>query len=311
MDSTGWSDDGSLAAFGLTQQQLAPVLQSIAGEPVTGLRIRVEHEISGHRGYGRQKVIPTFAYSCASGRSGKATVFGADSHGGSRQIRQRLGYLPGELALYDNLTGLAYLTYFANLRGGVQEEAFRKLAERVGCDLSVKIKSLSHGNRQKIGLIQAFMHSPDLLVLDEPSQGLDPLVQQEFHAMVEEARDQGRTVFISSHVLPEVERLCDRVGIIRGGKLIAVEDVGDLKSRALRTIDFHFNGSVPAEEFERLPNVREVQIFGDTVHCTVVGPMDELIKTAARYEVVNVETAEASLEDIFLTYYGKGENGEP
>lgn len=264
----------------------------------------------GPNGAGKTTTIRTLLDFMRPTR-GRATLFGADSHGGSMQIRQRLGYLPGELALYDNLTGLAYLTYFANLRGGVPEEAFRKLAERVGCDLSVKIKSLSHGNRQKVGLIQAFMHSPDLLVLDEPSQGLDPLVQQEFHAMVEEARDQGRTVFISSHVLPEVERLCDRVGIIRGGKLIAVEDVGDLKSRALRTIDFHFAAPVSTEDFERLPNVQEVQAFGDTLRCTVAGPMDELIKTAARYEIVNVETAEASLEDIFLTYYGKGENGEP
>jgi ABC-2 type transport system ATP-binding protein len=242
---------------------------------------------------------------------GRISVFGVDSHAGSMQIRERLGYLPGDLALYDHMTGLAYLTYFANLRGGVPEETFRGLADRVDCDLRVKIRSLSHGNRQKIGLIQAFMHSPDLLVLDEPSQGLDPLVQREFHSMVKEARDQGRTVFISSHVLPEVERLCDRVGIIRHGRLIAVEDVGDLKSRALRTIDFHFTGPVSAEAFERLPSVRQVQASGDTLHCTVAGPLDELIKTAARYEVVNVETAEASLEEIFLTYYGKGENGEP
>lgn len=264
----------------------------------------------GPNGAGKTTTIRTMLDLMRPTR-GRVSIFGTDSHEASLGIRRRLGYLPGELALYDNLTGLGYLKYFANLRGGVPERTFRTLAERVDCDLSVRIKSLSHGNRQKIGLIQAFMHSPDLLVLDEPSQGLDPLVQQQFHSMVEEASDQGRTVFISSHVLPEVERLCDRVGIIRGGKLMAVEDVGDLKSRALRTIDFHFGQPVPAEDFSRLPNVSEVQVFGDTLRCTVAGPMDPLIKAAARYEVVNVETAEASLEDIFLTYYGKGDQDEP
>ena len=264
----------------------------------------------GPNGAGKTTTIRTMLDFMRPTR-GRIALFGADSHDGSLQIRRRVGYLPGELALYDDLTGHGYLSYFANLRGGVPEAAFRKLADRVDCDLSVKIKSLSHGNRQKIGLIQAFMHSPDLLILDEPSQGLDPLIQQEFHAMVTETRDEGRTVFISSHVMPEVERLCDRVGIIRGGKLIAVEDVGELKSRALRTIDFHFNGAVAAEEFERLPSVREVQVFGDTVRCTVAGHMDELIKAASQHEVINVETAEASLEDIFLTYYGKGENDVP
>jgi len=261
----------------------------------------------GPNGAGKTTTIRTMLDFMRPTR-GRIRVLGMDSKERSIDIHRRVGYLPSELALYPSMTGHEHLEYFANLRGGVDERAIQALAERVGCDLTVRIKSLSHGNRQKVGLIQAFMHRPDLFVLDEPSQGLDPLVQQEFYALVAEAREEGRTVFISSHVMPEVERLCDRVAIIREGKLITVEDVGDMKARSLRTIGFHFAAPVPAAEFERLPNVREVQVLGDTLRCSVTGPMDALIKLAARFDVVNVQTAEASLEDIFLAFYGKGEN---
>ena len=147
--------------------------------------------------------------------AGRATVLGLDPHRNSVEIHRRVGYLPGEFSLYEHMTGRDYLGFFATLRGGVDQQVIDALAERLQSDLDTKIASLSHGNRQKIGLVQAFMHQPPLLILDEPTQGLDPIVQQTFHGLVLEARQAGQTVFLSSHVLSEVERVCDRVGIIR------------------------------------------------------------------------------------------------
>ncbi len=239
--------------------------------------------------------------------SGRVALFGLDSRDDAVEIHRRIGYLPGELALYEKLTGAELLQHFASLRGGVDEAYVRELAARLDCDPSARIRSLSHGNKQKVALIQAFMHRPELLVLDEPTTGLDPIVQQEFHRLVEEIREEGRTVFLSSHVMPEVERLCDRVAIIREGRLVAVEDVGEMKSKAVRTIDIHFAKPVAAEAFAQLPGVREIAAQGDVLHITVAGPLDAIVKEAARHEVVDLESHEPSLEEIFLAFYGKEE----
>jgi ABC-2 type transport system ATP-binding protein len=242
--------------------------------------------------------------------AGRATVFGMDPHDESVEVHHRVGYLPGEFALYEHMTGRDYLGFLAELRGGVAADQIDSLAERLQSDLTVKIASLSHGNKQKLGLIQAFMHRPPLLILDEPTQGLDPIMQQVFHAIVLEAREAGQTVFLSSHVLPEVERMCDRVGIIREGRLITVEDVGALKARAVRVVDLHFAHPVPAEVFSTLPGIHDLEVHGDVVRCSVAGSMDALVKAAARFEVLDVESHEPSLEDIFLTFYG-GDGGDP
>jgi len=241
--------------------------------------------------------------------NGRVSVFGLDSRADSIEIHRRSGYLPGERALYERLTGVEFLAHFAALRGDVDWRFVLGLGERFDCDLNARIRSLSHGNKQKIGLIQAFMHRPELLILDEPTQGLDPLVQQEFHQLVEEVRAEGRTIFLSSHVMPEVERLCDRVGIIREGRLIAVEDIGDLKARALRTLEIHFAQPVPPSAFSRLPGVRDVEQHGDTLRLTVAGRLDPIVKAAGQFEVVDLASHEPSLEDVFLAFYGKGEKG--
>ena len=242
--------------------------------------------------------------------SGRATVMGLDPQRDVVQIHRLVGYLPGEFSLYEHMTGRDYLEFLAELRGGVANERIGSLAERLQADLSLKIESLSHGNKQKLGLIQAFMHRPPLLILDEPTQGLDPIMQQVFHALVLEARGSDQTVFLSSHVLPEVERMCDRVGIIREGRLITVEDVGALKARAVRMVDLHFAHPVPADAFSGLSEVRDLEVHGDVVRCSVAGSMDALVKAAARFEVLDVESHEPSLEDIFLTFYG-GDGGDP
>jgi beta-exotoxin I transport system ATP-binding protein len=261
----------------------------------------------GPNGAGKSTTIRTML-DFIRATSGRIAIFGDDSRADAPAIHARLGYVPGEFGLYDRLTAEEYLRDFAAFRGGVPRERIHAFAERLRLDLSPRIRSLSHGNRRKVALIQAFMHEPDLLVMDEPTQGLDPLMQQEFAAMVDEARARGATVFLSSHVMPEVERLCDRVAIIRDGRLITVDDVGELKAKALRTLVLHFDGVVGADAFDRLPSVMKVEAHGESVRLTVRGPLDEVIKEAARHTVVNVASEEPSLESIFLDIYRNGED---
>jgi ABC-2 type transport system ATP-binding protein len=236
---------------------------------------------------------------------GRASVFGLDTRRDSEEIRARVGYLPGELALYEDMNGRDHLRYLGHLRGGVEDRVIDELAARLDCDLSRRIGELSRGNKQKIGLIQAFMHRPPLLILDEPTAGLDPLLQHQVHGLIGEARAEGRTAFLSSHILPEVEALCDRVGIIREGRLAAVERIDGLKARALRRVEIHFDGPVPAEQFRTLPGVRDVVAADGVVRCTVTGALDPVIKAAAGHTVVNVVSHEPSLEEIFLAFYGE------
>jgi len=236
--------------------------------------------------------------------SGRASIVGLDTHADSVEIRRHLGYVPGDLALYPNLTGRDTLTYFANLRGGVDWDFVDQLAQRLDADLSRKVGDLSSGNRQKVGLIQAFMNRPQVLIMDEPSVGLDPLMQREFQDMVREVAKEGRTVFLSSHTLSEVEHVADRVGIIREGRLIAVEAVSDLRAKAIRRVDLQFEDVVEAAVFEELPGVREVSVEDHHVSLSFDGHMDTLLKAVAgRHTLLDITTQEADLEEIFLTYY--------
>jgi ABC-2 type transport system ATP-binding protein len=257
----------------------------------------------GPNGAGKTTTIRTLLDFVRPTR-GRASMFGLDTHRGSLAIRQRVGYLPGELVLYENMTGAEVLRYLGNLRGGVVWPHVQELAKRLDSDLTRPVRTLSHGNRQKIGLIVAFMQQPELLMLDEPTLGLDPLVQQAFYGLLAEAKAEGRTVFLSSHILPEVERVCDRVGIIREGRIIAVEDVAALKARALRRLEIHFAQPVPPESFAGVTGVCDLKVEGNIVRCTVMGSLDALVKAAAQFEVVNLVSHEPSLEEIFLAYYG-------
>ncbi|WP_214325658.1 ABC transporter ATP-binding protein [Nonomuraea sediminis] len=236
---------------------------------------------------------------------GTITVLGADSR--DARVRGRIGYLPGELALESRDRARDYLAFLARVRGGVSAGRIGELADRLDADLSVQMRRLSKGNKQKIGLIQAFMHEPELVILDEPTTGLDPLVQQEVMAMLREVRTSGRTVLMSSHVLAEVQEVSDRVGIVRAGRLVAVENVAALRERAVRRIELHFDAPVPREAFENLPGVRELRVEGASVRCTIDGRPDALIKAAARFTVVHLVSAEPDLEEIFLTYYSEEE----
>ncbi|WP_068925868.1 ABC transporter ATP-binding protein [Planobispora rosea] len=239
---------------------------------------------------------------------GRMSVLGAEPR--DPAVRSRIGYLPGELALEGNEKARDYLAFLGGVRGGVSKDRISALAERLDADLSVPMGKLSKGNKQKVGLIQAFMHEPEFLILDEPTGGLDPLVQQEFLAMVREVRAGGRTVLMSSHVLAEVEDVADRVGIVRGGRLVAVEDVTALREKAVRRMELHFETPVPREAFEDLPGVRDLRVEGASVRCTIDGRPDALIKAAARFTVVHLVSAEPDLEEIFLTYYSENEEQE-
>ena len=239
---------------------------------------------------------------------GRASVLGLDSRRDAVEIHRRVGYLPGEFGLYERFTALEYLTFLGSLRGGLDERSVRDLADRFDLDLGIRIASLSHGNKQKVGLIQAFMHRPEVLILDEPTQGLDPLMQQEFYRIVGEARERGDAIFLSSHVLPEVERVCDRVGIIRDGRLAAVEDIDDLKGKALKRIEVRVATPVGADVFEGVPGVREVVAFGDRLRITLAGSIDPLLKALARFEVIDLQSHEPTLEETFLTFYGAADD---
>ncbi len=182
-----------------------------------------------------------------------------------------------------------------------------ELAERLQADLTKKVKEYSTGNRQKIGLIQAFMHRPELLILDEPNAGLDPLMQREFLKLLAEARDAGSTIFLSSHTLSEVERIADRVGIIRDGRLVVVERIDDLKRKAVRTLEFDFGKPVASDVFAGVTGVREVTVDGVRARVSYEGPVTELLKAATAHDVINLTSHEADLEEIFLAYYQRNE----
>jgi ABC-2 type transport system ATP-binding protein len=239
---------------------------------------------------------------------GSAAIFGLDARQNSVAIHRRIGYLNGELSLYDDMTGEDLLRYLGNLRGGLDWEYVKELAARFQCDLPRRIQGLSLGNKQKLGLLQAFMHKPELLILDEPTNGLDPLMQHEFYDLLTETKKEGRTIFLSSHILPEVEKVCDRVGIIRQGKLITVETIESLKSHSIRQLEIHFAAPVPKDKFTNIPGVRDIVVQDNLLTCTVVGSLDALVKAAARFEVANIISHEPSLEDIFMTFYSEGKN---
>ena len=236
--------------------------------------------------------------------SGRATVLGLDAHRDRLAIDRRVSYLPGELALYGDLTGAQTLEYLGNLRGRPDRGYRAELVERFELDPSKRVRSLSRGNKQKVGLVAAFQDRPELLILDEPTSGLDPFVQIEFERLADGVRRDGRTVFVSSHILPEVEHLCDRVGIIREGQLVTVESIVALKERALQRLEIDFVAPVPAEAFVGLPGVTDVILTGETLRCTVHGSVDALLKRAAAFEVRRIRSVDTSLEEIFLAYYG-------
>ncbi|HWH07841.1 MAG TPA: ABC transporter ATP-binding protein [Candidatus Thermoplasmatota archaeon] len=236
---------------------------------------------------------------------GEARLFGLDARLGREEIHARMGYLPGELPPEGRMTAREQAEFLGSLRGGVDPARVEALAARLHLDLDRPVRALSRGNRQKVGLLQAFMHDPELLVLDEPTSGLDPLMQHEFNALVREARAAGRTVFLSSHILPEVEALCDRVGVIREGRLVAVTGVGDLKARAVRRVQARFRSPPRAAWLDGVPGAADVRVEGDALAFTVRGPLGDAVRALAREDLVDLAAHEPSLEDVFMAMYAE------
>jgi ABC-2 type transport system ATP-binding protein len=235
--------------------------------------------------------------------SGSVEVLGQHPREGGAALRRRIGYLPGDFTVDGGQSSRELLTHLGHLRGGVPREHIELLADRLDLDLGVRIRSLSKGNRQKVGVIQAFMHEPELLVLDEPTAGLDPLLQQEFLQMAREARGAGQTVFMSSHVLSEVQQSADRVAIIRDGVVVAVEDVDDLRRHAVRRVEIRFDEPVPRDLFASLPGVTDARVDGTVLRCRLAGRADPLVKAAARWGVESMVIEEPDLEELFFSYY--------
>ena len=240
---------------------------------------------------------------------GSARVLRLDPRRDGVRLRRRIGYVPGELALYGKLSGAENLRYFASLRGGVEWSWVEQLAERLDCDLSRRVHSLSTGNRHKVALLQAFMHRPALLIFDEPTAGLDPLVQHVFYRLCLEAQQAGQTVLLSSHLLPEVQEVCGRAAFVRDGRLIAVEDVRALGARSMREVEIVFAGPAPAAAFSTLAGVSDVTTEGDTLRFRMRGRFDPVVKTAAAHEVLSLRSTEPDLEDVFMAYYGAPHRG--
>ena len=241
--------------------------------------------------------------------SGTLRVLGGDPRD-AVATRGRIGYLAGDFRIDGRQTGREALTYLGDLRGGVPAARIDELAERLDLDLGRRIGTLSKGNRQKVGVVQAFMHRPELLVLDEPTSGLDPFLQQRFVELVREAGADGQTVFMSSHVMSEVQQTCRRVGIIREGELVTVADVDALRSRARRRVELVFAESVDPAVFEALPELQNLSVEpsadGSVLHALLSGSPDGLVKAAARYQVTSLLAEEPELEEIFFTFYERG-----
>jgi ABC-2 type transport system ATP-binding protein len=235
--------------------------------------------------------------------AGRAAIFGLDTRRRSLEIRRRVGFLPGDFALYPRLRGGEVLDHLASLRGGVDPRLRVELVERFDTDLHRPVHELSTGNRQKLGLIQAFMHDPELLILDEPIAGLDPLVQRSFHTLLAEVTARGRTVFLSSHSLAEVEQVADRVAILRQGRLVAVDSLENLRKVAVQRLEIEFAEPPQLGVFQGLPGVREARADGCTLFVAFEGSVDPVLKLAAGYEVRAIRSREDDLEDIFLRYY--------
>jgi len=234
---------------------------------------------------------------------GSAEIFGLDSFRQAVEVKRLVGYMPGELPQFGGLRGRDIAGHFGALRGGVDQARVRAISERFDLDLGLKFREYSTGNKRKLGILLAFMHQPRLLVLDEPTSGLDPLNQQEFFKLLQEARAAGATVFLSSHVLSEVEHVCQRVGIIRHGKLAKVARLEELHEIHVRKVEVEFAGDAQPQVFRDLPGVEDVQSNHHRVTFTVRGSFEPVADALAGHQVVNLASHEPSLEEVFLTYY--------
>ena len=255
----------------------------------------------------------TTAIRCVMGMirptSGSAHVFGIDCMRDAVEVKRKVGYLPGDVPQFGGMRGSEVVAYFGGMRGGADPKRVRELAERFDLDLGRRFREYSSGNKQKLGILLAFMHSPELLILDEPTGGLDPLNQQEFYRLLREVRDDGATVFLSSHILSEVEHVCDRVGIVLDGRLVKVADLEELHSIRVHRVELEFaaGADMPEAAIRDADGVQDVTVEGQVVTCTVRGSFEPMLAALRGARVINLVSHEPSLEEFFLEYYKRGD----
>ena len=234
---------------------------------------------------------------------GKISIFGLDSVKNSVEIKKHIGYLPGDISLYGSMSGLQLIKYLTRLGRNTDWNYVEILASRLQISLDTKIGTLSRGNKQKIGLIQAFMHQPDLLILDEPTSGLDPLMKQFFFKMVLEMKDMGNTIFISSHDLNEVQTICDKAAFIKSGKLIGIENIKEDFDFSMRRYTATFDQPVNPKEFTNISSVSDIAQNENKLTVTVSGNVSEFLSKLSDLHPVDLSEEDTSLEDIFMKYY--------
>ncbi len=244
---------------------------------------------------------------------GSAQIFGLDCQRDSVAVKRKVGYMPGEMPQFGSLRGKEVVAYLGGLRGGLDLKVVRGIAERFDLDLGRRFREYSSGNKKKLGIVLAFMHNPEVLILDEPTGGLDPLNQQEFYKLLREARNGGATVFLSSHILSEVEHACDRVGIIRAGRLVKVADLDEIHRIRVHRLDLEFapGTEVPEAAIRAADGIEDVDVSDHRVTCTVKGTFDPLLRALSGASVINMVSHEPSLEETFLTYYRPDTTAEP
>jgi ABC-2 type transport system ATP-binding protein len=256
----------------------------------------------GSNGAGKTTTISTMV-DLLRPTHGGISIFGQDSVRDSLEIRKRIGYLAGDFALDKGLTGWQQLEYFGNLRGNYNKKYVRELAERLNCKLSKKFKTLSRGNKQKVGLISALMHDPELLILDEPTSGLDPLIQAEFNKILLERKKRGRTAFVSSHVLSEVQEVCDQVAFIRDGSLVAVKAMDEIASGLPKQLLISSHDKELPAKLRKLTGIHDLKQLDGTISCTFEGDINKLMALLAKCQLTSATIQDADLETVFMKYY--------
>lgn len=259
----------------------------------------------GPNGAGKTTCIRTLM-GLIKASSGSATILGVDALKAPESLRSKIGYLPGVFAVYENYTAWELLRFIASMRGINCDAVILQYAQRLNLDLHRHMHDLSKGNRQKVGVIQAFMHNPDVIFLDEPTSGLDPLVQQEFEAILDEAKARGAAIVLSSHVMSEVEHLADRVAIINEGKLLVIEHISVLKLNSRQNIVLTFDHAVDTALFSNIPSVTDVHLRGNEISCGVQGVETEVLRVAVENGVLSIRTHEPSLAEIFMSFVNQG-----
>jgi len=261
----------------------------------------------GPNGAGKTTTIRT-CLDLLQKTSGEVRIFGLDSHHDSIEIRRRTGYLPGDFGMYNDLPVRTILRYLLSLSGYEDDGPMEELARRFALDLDKRYGSLSKGNRQKAGIVQAFMAGQELIIMDEPTAGLDPLMQQEFYEFLREERAEGKTIFMSSHILAEVEEVCDRVAIIRDAELQVVERIDALKEKMGKTLEIEFDKEIDPSVFD-IRGVEGLEVDGRRARMIIACDLDQVVKRVSEHNIVNMSLETFSLDQFFMTYYSRPGGG--